>query len=69
MKEFEEKVKNKRWILPIIHGYCEQVTIKTYGNMFSICLIGRRSIHHAGARYLTRGINEKGKVANFVETE
>lgn len=37
--------------------------------MFSICLISRRARHHAGARYLTRGINEEGFVANYVETE
>jgi hypothetical protein len=32
-------------------------------------LISRRSRHFAGTRYLKRGLNEDGKVANFVETE
>lgn len=32
-------------------------------------LISRRSVHRAGVRYLRRGIDEKGDVANFVETE
>jgi hypothetical protein len=32
-------------------------------------LISRRSIHKAGTRYNARGIDDQGKVANFVETE
>lgn len=32
-------------------------------------IISRRSVHRAGVRYLRRGIDEKGHVANFVETE
>ena len=32
-------------------------------------LIARRSRYMAGPRYLKRGINEEGNVANFVETE
>lgn len=35
----------------------------------SIILIGRRSRHFAGVRYLRRGIDHEGNVANFVETE
>jgi hypothetical protein len=32
-------------------------------------MIARRSRHFAGTRYLKRGLNEEGKVANFVEVE
>lgn len=32
-------------------------------------LIARRSRHFAGTRYLKRGLNEEGRVANFVEIE
>ena len=35
----------------------------------NLYLISRRSIHHAGTRYLTRGIDDEGHVANYVETE
>jgi len=35
----------------------------------SLILIARRSRYMAGPRYLKRGINEEGNVANFVETE
>lgn len=32
-------------------------------------LISRRSLKRAGVRYLRRGIDKHGDVANFVETE
>lgn len=38
-------------------------------NVYQLVLIARRSIYHAGARYIKRGVNEKGQSANFVETE
>lgn len=38
-------------------------------NLLNFYLISRRSIFHAGTRYLTRGIDDDGHVANFVETE
>ncbi|KAG2363998.1 polyphosphoinositide phosphatase [Suillus spraguei] len=39
------------------------------GRVVFVTLIARRSRHYAGARYLTRGVNEEGNVANEVETE
>ncbi|KVI11483.1 Synaptojanin, N-terminal, partial [Cynara cardunculus var. scolymus] len=39
------------------------------GRDFRLTLISRRSRHYAGTRYLKRGVNEKGRVANDVETE
>lgn len=36
---------------------------------YVITLISRRSIHRAGLRYLRRGVDEDGNVANSVETE
>lgn len=38
-------------------------------NLLNFYLISRRSVFHAGTRYLTRGIEDDGHVANFVETE
>jgi len=34
-----------------------------------LTLIARRSRHYAGTRYLKRGVNDEGRVANDVETE
>ena len=39
------------------------------GRVIFITLIARRSRHFAGARYLKRGVNDQGNVANEVETE
>jgi hypothetical protein len=35
----------------------------------TMALISRRSRHRAGTRYLRRGVDDCGNVANFVETE
>lgn len=37
--------------------------------IFSLTLISRRSIYRNGRRFNTRGVDEEGHVANFVETE
>ena len=55
--------------MPIVHGYIEQKNFTDGGNKFSIMVIARRSRHYAGTRYLRRGINNEGYVANFVEIE
>jgi hypothetical protein len=40
-----------------------------YGSSIELTLISRRSSYFAGTRYLKRGTNEEGYVANDVETE
>lgn len=57
------------WCLPIIHGYVDQSTISVYGRVVNMTIIARRSRFYAGARYLKRGANDLGYVANDVETE
>ena len=37
--------------------------------MLTASLISRRSNEHAGTRFKTRGLNDAGAAANFVETE
>ncbi|RWW38138.1 hypothetical protein BHE74_00056648, partial [Ensete ventricosum] len=46
-----------------------QAKLSVSGKIFKLTLIARRSRHYAGTRYLKRGVNEKGRVANDVETE
>lgn len=58
-----------QWCLPIIHGYVEQAKVDIYGRLVYITLIARRSRFFAGARFLKRGANDLGYVANDVETE
>ncbi|KAG2732219.1 hypothetical protein G9P44_004636 [Scheffersomyces stipitis] len=57
------------WFQPIIHGFIDQAKISVYGKKFYITIIARRSHHFAGARFLKRGVNDRGNVANEIETE
>jgi phosphatidylinositol 3,5-bisphosphate 5-phosphatase len=57
------------WCLPIIHGYVDQSKLSVYGRLVNITIIARRSRFFAGARFLKRGANDLGYVANDVETE
>ncbi|OBT59198.1 hypothetical protein VE04_00322 [Pseudogymnoascus sp. 24MN13] len=57
------------WCLPIIHGYMDQAALSIYGRTVHITIIARRSRFFAGARFLKRGANDLGYVANDVETE
>ena len=58
------------WCLSIIHGYVDQAALSIYwGRVIYVTIIARRSRFFAGARYLKRGANDLGYVANDVETE
>ena len=68
-KEFYILLKNKNWSLFIIFGFFCQKCTEIYGFRFLITIIARRNRNYAGTRYLKRGINDDGNVANDVETE
>ncbi|KAI0086625.1 SacI homology domain-containing protein [Irpex rosettiformis] len=57
------------WLIPLVHGHVDQAKLTVLGRVIFVTLIARRSRHHAGARYLKRGVNDEGNVANEVETE
>lgn len=57
------------WKLYLIHGFIEQANISVYSRSIYITLIARRSRLYAGTRFLKRGVNLDGDVANEVETE
>lgn len=58
------------WVLPITHGHISQRSVVlSSSRTLRLTLIGRRSRHFAGTRYLRRGVNPAGYVANEVETE
>ncbi|KAI9751629.1 MAG: phosphatidylinositol-3,5-bisphosphate 5-phosphatase [Lichina confinis] len=57
------------WCLPIVHGHVDQSTLYVHGRSIHITIIARRSRFFAGARFLKRGTNDLGYVANDVETE
>ncbi|URE48891.1 SAC domain containing protein [Musa troglodytarum] len=62
-------LKNTMWTVALVHGFFKQAKLSISGKDFRLTLIARRSRHFAGTRYLKRGVNEKGRVANDVETE
>ncbi|XP_062210115.1 phosphoinositide phosphatase SAC2-like [Phragmites australis] len=62
-------LKNTSWTVALIHGFFKQSKLSLSGKDFWLTLIARRSRHFAGTRFLKRGVNEKGRVANDVESE
>ncbi|CAO3675791.1 unnamed protein product [Umbelopsis ramanniana] len=66
---FESINTQSSWILPMIYGFVDQAKISVLGRNIFVTLIARRSRYFAGARFLKRGANDKGYVANDVETE
>ncbi|ETW81555.1 hypothetical protein HETIRDRAFT_318364 [Heterobasidion irregulare TC 32-1] len=72
MAAFSDQDKSRmksHWVLPLIHGHVDQAKLTVLGRVIYVTLIARRSRHYAGARYLRRGVNDEGNVANEVETE
>lgn len=57
------------WFQCVVHGFIDQVNVSIATKSIYITLIARRSHHFAGARFLKRGVNNQGYVANEVETE
>ncbi|XP_074591509.1 phosphoinositide phosphatase SAC2-like [Curcuma longa] len=62
-------LQNTLWTVALVYGFFKQAKLSISGKIFRMTLIARRSRHYAGTRYLKRGINKKGRVANDVETE
>ncbi|XP_056015815.1 polyphosphoinositide phosphatase-like isoform X2 [Ostrea edulis] len=63
------EVVHPDWLLFLIHGFVDQKNISVYGKSLYLTLIARRSNKFAGTRFLKRGANCDGYVANEVETE
>ncbi|XP_020589372.1 phosphoinositide phosphatase SAC1 [Phalaenopsis equestris] len=63
------RCNNTMWTIALVHGHFKLVRLSIFWREFSVALISRRSRHFAGTRYLKRGVNDKGRVANDVETE
>ncbi|KAL6036152.1 hypothetical protein STEG23_034336, partial [Scotinomys teguina] len=57
------------WLLKVICGVVTIRTVYASHKKAKACLISRISCERAGARFLTRGVNDDGHVSNFVETE
>ncbi|KAG2176447.1 hypothetical protein INT43_005687 [Umbelopsis isabellina] len=65
----ENSAELQKYILPVMQGFVEILPAKINNKTFVFALITRRSRHRPGTRYFSRGIDAKGHVSNFVETE
>ncbi|KAB0799167.1 hypothetical protein PPYR_07047 [Photinus pyralis] len=68
LSEVENEL-HPEWILYITHGFVDQSNVNVFGRSIYVTLIARRSSKYAGTRFLKRGANFEGDVANEVETE
>lgn len=68
LKDFTNP-KFKKFTLPIIHGFVSINQCVINCQPFTWTIISRRSVHRAGTRFFTRGLDKDGNAANFVETE
>lgn len=64
------------WALRTVYGFVgtqvmrfQSKALPTGAGEFNLTLVSRRSRRRAGTRYITRGVDAMGDVANFVETE
>lgn len=64
-----EKELHSDWLLYVVQGFIDQTNVIVYGRSIYVTLIARRSCKYAGTRFLKRGANFQGDVANEVETE
>ncbi|KAF9418226.1 inositol polyphosphate 5-phosphatase [Podila epigama] len=56
-------------LVHVIQGYVGSQSFRTANTQGELSVISRLSSRRAGTRYNTRGIDDTGNVANFVETE
>ncbi|KAJ1698653.1 hypothetical protein LUZ63_007165 [Rhynchospora breviuscula] len=68
-RHLRSSAKSDIWTVPLVYGFFKQEKYSVSENNFIFTLIGRRSRYFAGTRYLRRGVNTMGRVANDVETE
>jgi hypothetical protein len=59
----------ENFVAPVINGFFSLRTIGDYLHEFNYVLIARKDSRRSGMRFLVRGCDNNGYVANFVETE
>lgn len=62
-----ENIMHRDWSLEVIHGFISQSNLSIFGRPVYVCLVTRRSTRFAGTRYLKRGANFHGDVANVFD--
>ena len=57
------------WTTPIANIWTETKTFTQNQRKYNLTLVSRRGSRRQGPRYIKRGVDKNGDVANFVETE
>ena len=73
-RNFEDNAENRNegiqhFIFPIINGFFGTCSGNEYDPNLELILIARKDIRRSGMRFLIRGADNKGNVANCVEVE
>lgn len=58
-----------KWYIPIIQGFVQEQISSYQGKDLKLLVISRRRHMRSGVRFLARGLDSDGNVANCVETE
>ena len=66
---FRKQNVAEEWFTPVMQGFIGTVSQIVQDKELKYLVISRRSSKRAGTRYNARGIDDKGHVANYVETE
>ncbi|KAK3855727.1 hypothetical protein Pcinc_037892 [Petrolisthes cinctipes] len=69
LRDLSVQPEMSAFCLPLVHGFISIRQCTINGEWFTWTLLSRRSVYRAGTRMWTRGIDQEGAVANFVETE
>lgn len=64
-----DKEGMNEFVFPIINGFFGTYNNNEYETFIQVILIGRKDLRRNGMRFLFRGADQSGNVANFVETE
>ncbi|ORY22516.1 SacI homology domain-domain-containing protein, partial [Naematelia encephala] len=74
--DIRAELDDQSLLIPVIQGFCGSLPVSTGAwtsdgrpEIAALGLVSRLSWKRAGARFRTRGIDDDGQVANFVETE
>ncbi|XP_052818647.1 phosphatidylinositol-3-phosphatase SAC1-like [Mya arenaria] len=69
LRELSQQPELARYCLPVMHGFMSIKSLVVNNKGVDYILISRRCVYRAGTRFNVRGLDNKGQVANFVETE
>lgn len=67
--EDKEAIEESEFLTTLIRGFASSVPVNSEGVNGILTVVSRQSWMRAGTRYNSRGIDDDGHVANFVESE